>query len=75
MNVVASKKGFAKEDETIIVCATYKLATESLDGMLVSIGRGPSEGFLMLVGIIAAFVIVATSLLVIRYRLILKQRC
>ena len=55
--------------------ATYTLATESLDGILVSIDRGPSEGFLILLGAIAASVVVATSLLIIRHRLILKQRC
>jgi len=55
--------------------ATYKLATESLGGVLVSTGRGPSEAFLILVGAIATSIIVAISLLIIRRRWILKQRC
>jgi len=62
-----------KQVADVACVATYKLATESLEGILVSIGRGPSEGFLILVGAIAASVIVATSLLIIRHRLILKQ--
>jgi len=62
-----------KQVADVACVATYKLATEPLDGVFTSIGRGPSEGFLILVGAVAAFVIVITSLLIIRHRLILKQ--
>ncbi len=53
---------------------TYKLATEALDGVFVSIAGGPSDGFLILVGAIAASVIVVISLIIIGCRWILKQR-
>ena len=64
-----------KQIADVACVATYKLATESLGGVSVSIGRGPSESFLILVGAIATSVIVVISLLIIRHRWILKQRC
>jgi len=64
-----------KQVATVACVATYKLATESLDEVLVSIGRVPSGSFVILAGAITASVIVVTSLLIIRHRRILKQRC
>jgi len=54
--------------------ATYKLATESLDRVFISIGRGSSEDFLILVCAIAVSAISVISLITIRHRWILKQR-
>jgi len=63
-----------KQVADVACVATYRLATEPLDGVLTSIGRGASEGFLILVGAVVASVIVVISLLLIRNRRVLKQR-
>jgi len=63
-----------KQVANVACVVTYKLATEPLDGVFISIGRSPSEDFLILVSAIVASVIGVTSLIIITHRWILKRR-